>query len=406
MKTSRRSFLKATGAATATLGFPTIIPSSALGDENKPAPSNRIVMGGIGLGNKGRGDHNDFLRHSEVQYVAVCDVRKRMLNEARDKTNAKYENKDCKSYNDYRELLARDDIDAVHVGTPDHWHAQMVVEACRHGKDVFCQKPETLTLGEGPMMVEAAQRYGRVVSGGSQRVMEDYKSVVNRCWGGLYGEVKSINIDVGPMSQLCNLAPEKVPDDIDWDMWLGPAPWAPYNAKRCDGNFGTGGNSWRSYNDYSGGGLTDWGAHHFGGATFAVDVRHLQPKEVVLQEDGGKKFLTFHYPNGMQITHNKPGVGQMRVDGTREKVEPKATPVPTYAGKGGIDGDFVECVKSRGTPFRNIEHAVNTMALPHLAGIAYTLNRSLKWNSAKQQFVGDDEANRLIHRARREPWQL
>ena len=190
MKTTRRSFLKKSGAASAALGFPTIIPSTALGDGERPAPSNRIVMGGIGLGNKGRGDHNDFLRHGDVQYVAVCDVRKKMQQEAKNKTDAKYENKDCKAYADYRELLARDDIDAVHVGTPDHWHSLMVIHACRHGKDVFCQKPETRTLREGPLMIEAARRYGRVVSGGSQRVLQDYRGTVERCWERLNGRGK------------------------------------------------------------------------------------------------------------------------------------------------------------------------------------------------------------------------
>ena len=404
MKTTRRRFLKTTGTASAAIGFPTVIPSSALGKDDRPAPSNRIVMGGIGIGNMGRGDHNGFLKRGDVQYVAICDVRKGAVNQGRDKTNQKYGNKDCKAYNDYRELLARDDIDAVHVATPDHWHALMVIEACRNGKDVFCQKPESLTLREGPLMVEAARRYGRVVSGGSQRVLQDYKSVVNRCWGGHFGEVSSINVDVGPISQPCNLPAEDVPDDIDWDLWLGPAPWAPYNRKRCDGNYSTKGGSWRSYVDYSGGGMTDWGAHHFGGATFAVDVRELQPKEVNLSEEGGKRWISFKYPNGMEITHNKPGVGQMRVKGTPDKREPKE--IPTYAGSGGIGGDFIECVKTRGRPFRDIEFAINTMVVPHLALVAYKLNRSLKWDSAKQQFIGDAEADRLIDRARREPWQL
>lgn len=406
MKTTRRSFLKSTGAAGATLGFPTIIPSSALGNADKPAPSNRIVMGGIGIGNMGRGDHNGFLNRGDVQYVAACDVRKGALNQARDKTNAKYSNKDCKAYNDYRELLARDDIDAVHVATPDHWHALVVIDACRAGKDVFCQKPETRTLREGPLMIEAAKRYGRVVSGGSQRVLEDYKSVVNRCWGGHFGKVSGINVQVGPLSQPCNLPAEKAPDDIDWEMWLGPAPWAPYNPKRCDGNFSTSGGSWRSYLDYSGGGMTDWGAHHFGGATFAVDVRDLQPDEIVLSGEGGNRWVAFKYPNGITITHNKPGIGNMRVEGTKEKIEPKPKPIPKYAGTGGIGGDFIEAVKTRGKPFRDIESAVNTMVLPHLATIAYTLDRSLKWDSKKQVITGDAEANRFLDTARREPWQL
>ena len=404
MKTTRRKFLSSSGAATAALGFPSIIPSSALGNADRPAPSNRIVMGGIGIGNMGRGDHGAFLGKNDVQYVAICDVRKGAMNQGKAKTDAKYGNKDCKAHDDYREILSRDDIDAFHIAPPDHWHAQMIIEACRHSKDVFCQKPESLTLGEGSLMVETARRYGRVVSGGSQRVLQDYKGTVLRCWNGSYGKVKSINVNVGPMSKPCNLPPENVPGDMNWEMWLGPAPWAPYNSKRCSGSFSTSGNSWRSYIDYSGGGMTDWGAHHFGGATFAVDVRELQPKEVILDEKDGKKFVSLRYPNGMEITHNKPGVGQMHVGRDNEQREGKE--VPKYAGSGGITGDFIDCVKTRNKPFRDIEFAINTMAVPHLATIAYKLNRSLKWDSAKQQFIDDAEADRLRDRARREPWQI
>src|SRR6185436_20173450 len=135
-------------------------------------------------------------------------------------------------------------------------------------------------------------------------------------WGGELGPVKSINVNVGPLSQLCNLPAEDTPKDIDWEMWLGPAPWAPYNSKRCDGNFGTGGNSWRSYVDYSGGGMTDWGAHHFGGATFAVDVRELQPATVEFINEKGTKWLKYTYPNGIVLTHNKPNTGNLAVEGT------------------------------------------------------------------------------------------
>lgn len=397
---SRRDFLKLAGAA---IAVPYVITSTALGNDDVPPASDRIVMGGIGIGNMGRGDQGAFLGRSDVQYVAVCDVRKGVREAAKSKVDGQYHNTDCRAYNDFRELLARPDIDAVHVATPDHWHALMVVEACRNGKDVYCQKPETRTLREGPLMVEAARRYARVVSGGSQRVLEDYKGIVNQCWSGELGTVKSINVNVGPLSQQCNLPAETMPDDIDWDLWLGPAPWAPYNKARCDGNFGTSGGSWRSYIDYSGGGMTDWGAHHFGGATFAVDVRELQPEEVVYEEDG--KYLTFRYPNGILLTHNKPGRGNLEVEGTPgEKREPK--PVPVYKGAGGIYGDFIDCVKTREKPFRDIELAVNSVTVSHLGIIAYTLHRSLKWDAATQQFPGDEEANRLLDRARREPWQL
>ena len=398
---TRREFLK---TATAAVSAPYVITSTALGADDRPAASDRIVMGGIGIGNMGRGDQGAFLGRKDVQYVAVCDVRTGARNGAKNKVDGKYGNQDCKAYIDYRELLDRDDIDAVHVATPDHWHAINVIEACRSGKDVYCQKPETRTLREGPMMIEAARRYGRVVSGGSQRVRQDYNEIVEKCWGGELGKIKSINVNVGPLSQLCNLPAEPVPDDMHWDLWLGPALWAPYNSKRCDGNFGTGGNSWRSYIDYSGGGMTDWGAHHFGGATFAVDVRELQPEQVNFCADGDKKYVELLYPNGILITHNKPGQDNLQIEGSDEEKAPK--PTPRYKGEGGIYGDFIHCVKTREKPFRDIELAVNTVVVPHLATIAYKLERSLKWDTAKQEFTDDAEANRFLDRARREPWQL
>ena len=151
--------------------------------------------------------------------------------------------------------------------------------------------------------------------------------------------------------------------------------------------------------------MTDWGAHHFGGATFAIDVRELQPVEVIYHDEKEGNYLTFRYPNDILLHHNKPGVGNLQVEGTPgEKRAAKA--VPTYKGQGGIYGDFIECVKTREKPFRDIELAVNSVAVPHLGMIAYELKRSLKWDPAKQEFTGDAEANRLRDRARREPWQL
>jgi len=407
LKTTRREFIKAAGLASTVLALPTFIPASALGRDGAVAPSERIRVGGIGLGNQGGSDFGGFLGSADVQYVAVCDVRKNVRDGKKAQVDERYKSKDCTAYNDFRELLARTDIDAVHVATPDHWHTIIVTEACRRGKDVFCQKPETLTLREGPLMVEYARRYGRVVSGGSQRVLEDYRGTVDMCWGGKLGKVLSINVQTNNLSHACNLPPEPVPEGFDWEMWLGPAPWAPFNAKRCDGNFSTVENSWRSYWDYSGGEITDWGAHHFGGATFAVDVRELQPQEVIYHAPEGNQraHLEFVYPNGIKITHCKPGKANMEVDSNESETRaPK--PVPGYKGKGSIIGDFLYCVRTREKPFRDIQFAVNTMSLCHLGTIAYRLQRSLKWDAAKQTFPGDTEANRFTDRARRQPWQL
>jgi Oxidoreductase family, NAD-binding Rossmann fold/Oxidoreductase family, C-terminal alpha/beta domain len=403
-RSTRREFLEtASVGAGAAFGVPFIITSSALGNSERPAASDRIVMGGIGIGNMGRGDQWGFLNRKDVQYVAMCDVREQVRERSKATIDGHYGNRDCKAYNDFRELLARPDIDAVHIATPDHWHAIITIEACRNGKDVFCQKPETLTLREGPLMIAAARRYGRVVSGGSQRVLEDYRKLVEPAWAGEFGEIKWIN--VGPLPKLCNLPPEEPAEKMDWDMWLGPAPWAPYNSSRCSGSYSINGKSWRSFSDYSGGGMTDWGAHHFGGATFVCDVRELQPAEVVFQEDNGSPYLAYHYPNGLILYHNRPRTQNMQVEGTPgQKLPPK--PVPTYKGGDNIGADFIYCVKTREKPFRDIELAVNTAVVSHLGNTAYLLKRSLKWDSARQEFPGDAEANRLLDRARREPWLL
>lgn len=415
---SRRRFLASTSvAAGSAVAAPYVITSKALGNATTPPASDRIVMGGIGIGNMGKGDQGAFLGRPDVQYVAVCDVRKQWRDEGKERADAKYGTKDCAAYVDFRELLARDDIDAVHIATPDHWHAVMTISACQAGKDVYLQKPETLTLREGPLMIAAARRYGRVVSGGSQRVLGDYRGVVDPIWAGEIGNVKSIDISVGGPSMPCYLPAQPTPPEIDWDLWLGPAPWEPYNSGRCDGNYGTGGNSWRSYVDYSGGSLTDWGAHHFGGAIFAADLLDAQPTKITFHAasaDGkDAAFVSATYPNGTEIFHNRPGhlrpqpsishQGALQFVG--DGAARPAKPVPAYRnGETTIYGDFIECVKTRQRPFRDIEPAVNTMTGPHMIAIAYRLARSLQWDRATQQFIGDEEANRFLDRARRAPW--
>jgi predicted dehydrogenase len=422
-RTTRRGFLGCTAAAAAA---PYVITSRALGDAVTAPASDRIVMGGIGIGNMGSGDQNAFLGRGDVQYVAICDVREQVRHEAKARVDQRYGNDDCTAFLDFRELLARDDIDAVHVATPDHWHAAMTIAACREGKDVYLQKPETLTLREGPLMIAAGRRYGRVFSGGSQRVLDDYRGIVDPVWAGEIGRVVSIDVAVGGPSQPCYLPAMDTPPDIDWNLWLGPAPWQPFHPGRCSGGYGTGGNTWRSYVDYSGGSLTDWGAHHFGGALFAADLREAQPMRAVFHSAGeaGRPYVSLEYPGGVWLHHNRPA--ELRhhagptvshgdaivIEGDGTAREPVAVPLyhgPLYQessghGTGGIYGDFIECVKTRQRPFRDIELAVNTMTAPHLIGIAYRLQRSLTWNREKQEFVGDEEANRLCDRARREPW--
>jgi predicted dehydrogenase len=416
---SRRRFLRGVGGAAAgTAAAPYVITSRALGDATTPPASDRIVMGGIGLGNMGSGDQGAFLGRRDVQYVAVCDVRTPWREQAKQRVDAAYDNTDCAACVDFRELLARDDIDAVHVATPDHWHSVMTTAACRAGKDVYLQKPETLTLAEGPLMIAAARRHGRVVSGGSQRVLGDYRSIVDPCWAGELGGIRVVDVELGIPSMLCFLPGQPPPPDIDWNLWLGPAPWEPYNAGRCDGNYGTAGNSWRSYVDYSGGHLTDWGAHNMGGALFAAGLHEAQPTAVTFHPPAADAkeaaFVSLAYPGAVTVHVNRPQ--RLRTEApavTHDRAiriagdggGRPARPVPVHRG-GSIYADFIECVKTRERPFRDLEPAVNTMVALHLAGLALRLERSLTWDPATQRFPGDDDANRFLDRARREPWIL
>jgi len=290
----------------------------------------------------------------------------------------------------------------VHVATPDHWHAIIVIEACKQGKDVYCQKPESLTIREGRAMVDAARRYGRVVSGGSQRVLEDYRGIVNQCWSGEIGEPKEVYVDCGGPSKPCYLGGEPVPEGFDWNLWLGPAPWAPYHPYRVSGSFAINGTSWRSWRDYSGGGMTDWGAHKFGGMLFAINRMEDGPVEIIPPDGKDHLYLTYRFADGLLMYH-APGKGE-RVVGTGVPVPPRT--VPKYQGTGGIYGDFIECVKTRGKPFRDIARAHRTCSVCHLGNITYQLNRPLKWDPVKEVFPEDNYANRFLDRARREPWTI
>lgn len=401
---NRRQFLGTAAAASAALACPYVITSTALGAGDKPAASDRIVMAGIGIGNRGRDDMGSFVGRSDVQYVAVCDVKQSARRSAKRFVDEHYHNKDCKMYGDFRDVLARGDIDAVHIATPDHWHAILVVEACRNGKDVFCEKPESLTIREGRLMVEAARRYSRVVSGGSQRVLEDFIEKTRKCYSGELGTIREVYVNCGDPSKPCNLPGQPVPKGLDWDMWLGPAPWAPFHEYRISGSYNINGTCWRSFRDYSGGGMTDWGAHRFGGAMFAADVRDQGPTEIYPPDGKEHKYLTYVFANGLKMYRAPDRTNDIDPIGSGDRVEAK--PFPQYKGTGGLPGDFIYCVRTREKPFRDIEYAHRTVTVCHLGNIAYELNRPLKWDPVKEEFPGDDEANRFLDRAKREPWSL
>ncbi|MEN6425458.1 MAG: Gfo/Idh/MocA family oxidoreductase, partial [Phycisphaerales bacterium] len=344
--------------------------------------------------------------------VAACDVDKLKLERSSkgivdkhyaDEKDGSY--KGCSTYHDFRDLLARPDIDAVVISTPDHWHTAISIAACRVGKDIYCEKPLTQTIAEARALVNAVRKYNRVFQTGSmQRSSREFRFACELVQNGYIGDVKHVTVGVGGPPEDKPLPPEPVPDYLDWDMWVGPAMWRPYNNDLAPHISFDGFPNWRYHSYYGGGGMTDWGAHHFGGATFAIDVRELEPEEVIFHNENGQKYATCRYPNGKLLHHNYPGRGNLDVEFASGQGPSK--PVPGYSGTGGIYGDFIDCVKTRKKPFRDIELAVHTATVCHLFLIAYELERSLKWDTAKQQFVGDDEANRLVDVARREPWVI
>ena len=398
---SRRRFLKTAGAA---MAGPYLLTNAALGQGNRPPASDRIVMATIGCGGQGRGDMNGFMGHPEVQMVAVCDPVTAHREQARAAVNRRYNNNDCRAYNDFREVLARPDIDAVLIATPDHWHAIITIEACKQGKDVYCEKPESLTVREGRAMVEAVRRYGRVFSGGSQRVLGDYGNgdVPRMIWSGGIGAPREAFVSCGGPPSDCNLPELPVPAGVDWEMWLGPAPWRGFHPQLINFNF-------RPYREYSGWQMTDWGAHRFGAALFATQ-HHLTGPTHIHVPGPAHRLLTFEFADGFKMYHG--GSGNITYVGTEGqwpgnfRRPERLVDMPHYKGRGGIFGDFLHCVKTRERCFRDVEIAHRACTVCHLGNIAYALNRSLRWDPDREEIIGDEEASRRLDRPKREPWTL
>ena len=402
--TTRRRFLKTLAAAGA--AAPWVVPDTVIGAGDRPAPSNRIATGCIGMGGRGSGDMRGFLGHKEVQVNSVCDVVAEKRYAAKRVVDQRYGDTGCDAVNDFRDITRRDDVDAIMIATPDHWHAIIGMDAMRHGKDVFSEKPETLDVREGRVLTQTARRLGRVYSGGSQRVWGDCNWLHRWTRSGAVGDIKEIYVSCGGPSRLCYLPAQDVPAGLDWDLWLGPAPWAPFNRGRL--NF----RPWRAY---SGGGMTDWGAHNFGGAVFAANLQDTGPVEVHPPDGKDYKYLTYIYAGGIRMYHAPGDVaqGRMKIVGTKRTIawnqrdeRPPDYYIPNYKGHGGIQGDFVHCVKTRERPFRDIELAHRTVTVCHLGNIAYWVGRGFKWNPETEEVVGDPQIARWLDRPKRAPWRM
>jgi len=408
---TRRRFLKSAAAAACA---PYVITSTALGADGRPPASQRITIGQIGCGNRGRSVTKALVGNG-AQMVAACDCYR----DRRQQTAKQY---GCKAYADFRELLATDGIDAVLVAAPEHWHAVICVEACRQGKDVYCEKPLSYTIREAQAMLAAARRYERVVQVGTQQRSDPrFRFACELVRNGYIGRVKSVETDPGGTSRRCQLPAEPVPPGLDWDRWLGPAPWAPYHPDRC-----THLRQWWNWRDYSGGLMTDRGAHDFDIVQWGLGMDGSGPVEVCPPDGKEYQQLTYKYPVGVVMYSGTKGwhgrSALVTFKGTKGQVSVwrggiETTPASLAEVKIGPNelhlvnsnnhqGNFLECVRTRQRPVADVAVGASSVIVCHIGNIAYWLNRPLKWDLKKQEFPGDDEANRLRWRPMRQPWRI
>ena len=446
---SRRDVLKQSMATALAMGFPTLIPGRALGLSGSVAPSNRVALAVIGTGNQGFNDINSFLKDERVQIVAVCDVNResagywegkvggreparRLVEEHYAKNRPSGSYRGCAALADFREVLGRGDIDAVEICTPDHWHAIMVVEACKAKKDIYCQKPLSLTVAEGRTMSSAVSRSHVVFQTGSQQRSDaKFRRACELVRNGRIGALKTVR--VGLPSGRNDYAktgdrkkPEPVPEGFDYNFWLGPAPEAPYAPARCHVNF-------RWIYDYSGGQVTDWGGHHPDCAQWGMGTELTGPIEIrnakgefppdPLWNTATEYRFEAIYDNGVAMivsSHEKMGVtfegseGKIYVNRGELRSEPagilesKIAPPGVHIYKSDDHfRNFIACVISREPTAAPVEVAHRSITICHLGNIAMRLNREkLRWDPRTEQIVGDDEASKMLSRSYRSPWTL
>lgn len=424
---NRRHFLRRGAVlAGAAFGFPAIIPASALGKAGRPAPSNRIVMGVIGTGLQGMDNLRSFLGFHEVQMVAVADVDAKHLAGAKHAVDAKYGNSDCKAVGDFREITRRSDVDAVCIATPDHWHVLPALDAVRHGKDAYVQKPLTLTIAEGRILSDTVRRYGAVFQTGSQqRSSSRFRRACELVRNGRLGKIHTVRVGIPGNNKHCGPTwqPEPVPPELDYDFWLGPAPNAPYNHQRCHYQF-------RFILDYSGGQVTNWGAHHLDIAQWGLGTDRSGPIGVFgkgefpktgLFTTATKVYFECLYPGGIKLICQTGGPGGVTFEGSQGtvrvnrgflKTEPAAllketigpNEIHLYESRNHY-GNFLECVRTRRAPICEAEIGHRSASVCHLGNISMLLGRKLKWDPVREVFPEDDEANRMRDRVRRPPWR-
>ncbi len=414
-KITRRTFVKGAGAALT----PYIMTSPVRGGQARPPASERIVMGTIGLGGRGRSDLNALLANDDVQMVAVCDVQGARRKVGQAVVDKKYGNNDCTAYRDLYELLARSDIDAVLIATGDNWHTMASILAAKAGKDIYCEKPMSVVVAEGRALTETMKRYGTVFQCGTQRrSVGRFKYAVELAQTGKLGELKTLYAEKAPdewfkYHRRATLPPQPEPprDVVDWDRWLGPAQWRPYNKDYLTRRF------WMCSFDFSGGALTEWGSHTVDLCQWANNANATSPIEFELAEGT----VVARYANGVKLVFEK-GKWPLHVrfvgtegwiyadDDGNVEAEPKSLLTDRNFGKGYPQNNhvrnFLDCVKSRHTPIAPAEGAHRANSTCQIANICLQLGRKVTWDPDNERFVGDPMADQMLNRAMRPPWRF
>ena len=424
---SRRSFLAGLGA----VALPTFVPASALGLDGKVAPSNRLVMAGIGIGRRGGGVLPGWaLAEKDIQFVADCDVRRERRLRIKNMVDRHYGNKDCKVYIDVRELLARKDIDCVYIATGDRWHAPMSVLAMRAGKDVYCEKPSAMTVHEGQAGVATAAKYGRVYQAGLQRLSEPNFIVCNELLRlGRLGEVKKVYAHLYFGTPLflqrtwLPAQPEPPKDVVDWDAWLGPCPWHPYNSYYLG--------AWQHFYDFGTSIIGDWCSHTYAQCHDALGMEATSPVFYPCVHKAEPNGLSLRFANGQEMVAEQRGWrgtcgvryvgtegwvscadGYTRPDVSRPSLLADYNKIlADYCLRTGYTTEnhmrqFFNACKTRGKTVANAVLMHRSMTSTHCANIAQWLGRDLRWDPVKERFINDDEANRMLARTPRQGWEI
>jgi predicted dehydrogenase len=425
-KINRRGFLRTAAGA---MAIPYIVPSSVFGAGGKIAPSNRLLVGMIGVGSQGGWDMRGFLNADESLVVAVCDVDRRRQKTAKNEVDRKYGNEDCKMYDDFREVIARSDIDIIATAIPDHWHSIPAIMAAEAGKDIHGQKPLARTIKEGRAICDAVKRYGVIWQTGSwQRSKDNFRQACELVINGRIGKVTRVEVGLPTGSRGANQPVQPEPDYCDWNFWLGPAPWVPFRGVlHWD---------WRWIMDYSGGQITDWAGHHIDIAHWGLGLDRTGPVEVEghgnIPNDGiynvpvTYKVLT-KYANGLEmviandqqvphgmgtcwygekgwihVTRDQP-VHTNRPAIFEEKIGPNEIHLEVSLDH---HQNFLNSVKTRRETITPAEIAHRSLTPALLGEISMQVGRKLKWDPDKEVIIGDEEASRMLSRPMRSPWHL